>query len=56
MEWTKYHSLDTIYQWLDTLKTAFPNFITVQTIGSSYERRDIKLVKLSKKQVKLMKF
>jgi hypothetical protein len=52
MEWTQYHSLDTIYQWLDTLKAAFSNFITVQTIGSSYERRDIKLVKLSKKQVK----
>lgn len=56
MEWTDYHRVETIYEWLDLIKTQFPNFITVETIGESYERRPMKLVKLSKKQVLEIKF
>lgn len=51
MEWKEYHRLETIYEWLDTIKAVFPEFVTIETIGESYERRPIKLVKLSKKQV-----
>ena len=51
MNWTQYHTLDTIYEWIDSLEKEFPEFITVQTVQHSYENRPIKLVKLSKKQV-----
>lgn len=56
MDWTDYHSLETIYEWLDTVKAAFPDIVTIETIGESYERRPLKLVKLSKKQVIAISF
>lgn len=56
MEWTDYHSVETIHNWLDSLQKDFPNFINVTTIGTSYEGRPLKLVKLSKKPVINYKF
>lgn len=56
MDWTEYHELDTIYEWLDTIKAAFPEIVTIETIGESYERRPMKLVKLSKKPVIAISF
>lgn len=50
-DWEDYHSLDTIYAWVDSIQLEFPNFISVETIGNSYEGRPIKVIKLSKKQV-----
>lgn len=52
MEWTDYHSVETIQKWLDGLQIEFPNFVNVTTIGTSYEGRPLKLLKLSKKAVK----
>lgn len=52
MEWTDYHSVETIQKWLDGLQIEFPNFVNVTTIGNSYEGRPLKLLKLSKKAVK----
>ncbi|KAL7013596.1 hypothetical protein ACKWTF_015485 [Chironomus riparius] len=49
MNWTEYHSLETIHKWLDDLQTEFPDFVNVTTIGTSYEGRPLKLLTLSKK-------
>lgn len=51
MNWTDYHSLETIYDWIDELQQEFPQWITVEEIGRSYEGRPLKVVKLSKRQV-----
>ncbi|CRL07711.1 CLUMA_CG020665, isoform A [Clunio marinus] len=50
MNWDDYQSLETIYEWIGFLQRDFPEFITVEDIGLSYEGRTIKVVKLSKKQ------
>ncbi|CRK92462.1 CLUMA_CG006024, isoform A [Clunio marinus] len=50
MNWDDYQSLETIYEWLGFLQRDFPQFISVEDIGLSYEGRPIKVVKLSKKQ------
>ena len=52
MDWFDYQRVETIYEWLDKIKTDFPDFITVETIGTTYENRPMKLVKLSKKKVR----
>lgn len=40
--WTRYHSLEQIHAWLDELKELYPDVITLKTIGTSYEGRDIR--------------
>ncbi|XP_063387059.1 zinc carboxypeptidase-like [Cydia fagiglandana] len=41
--WDRYHTLDTIYSWLDELAEAFPNIVkTVVMPGQSVEGREIK--------------
>lgn len=51
LDWIDYHSLDHIYMWLEKIRLEFPQFITVQDIGTTYEGRPLKLVKLSKRAV-----
>lgn len=51
MEWEDYQSLETIYAWIDEIQAEFPNWITVEQIGTSYEGRPLKVVKLSKREV-----
>lgn len=51
MNWTEYHSVETIHAWLDALQTEFSNWVTVTSIGNSFEGRPLKLLKLSKKTV-----
>lgn len=51
IDWLAYYSYEEIYAWLDSLQAEFPEFITIDTFGSSYEGRPLKIVKLSKKQV-----
>lgn len=51
LNWTDYHSFEDIYDWLDALESEFPQFVTVEEIGRTYEGRPFKLVKLSKQQV-----
>uniref|UniRef100_A0A3Q1GRK4 Carboxypeptidase A2 (pancreatic) n=1 Tax=Acanthochromis polyacanthus TaxID=80966 RepID=A0A3Q1GRK4_9TELE len=42
-----YHTLDTIYSWMDTLVAQHPNLITKQEIGKSYENRPMYVLKFS---------
>uniref|UniRef100_A0A3Q1CK92 Peptidase M14 domain-containing protein n=1 Tax=Amphiprion ocellaris TaxID=80972 RepID=A0A3Q1CK92_AMPOC len=42
-----YHTLDTIYSWMDTLVAEHPNLITKQEIGRSYENRPMYVLKFS---------
>lgn len=51
LDWIDYHSLAHIYEWLDKIKLEFPQDITVEDIGTTYEGRPLKLVKLSKRAV-----
>lgn len=53
MNWTEYHSVETIHAWLDSIQAEFPNITTVTSIGNSFEGRPLKLLKLSKKTVNL---
>ncbi|XP_028167849.1 zinc carboxypeptidase-like [Ostrinia furnacalis] len=47
MTWDQYHTLDSIYAWLDSLVIEYPNLVSEIIGGSSYERRQIKGVKIS---------
>lgn len=51
IDWQAYYSYQEIYAWLDTLQAKFPEFITVEEFGRTYEGRPLKIVKLSKQQV-----
>ncbi|KAH8397389.1 hypothetical protein KR222_001710 [Zaprionus bogoriensis] len=48
-EWTQYHTLDEIYDWLDLLEARYPNIVTPFSIGKSYEGRSIRGIKISYK-------
>lgn len=56
MDWVSYHTLDEIYQWIDTQVAAYPQYLNVTTIGYSFEGRPIKVVTLSKRPVSLSAF
>ena len=43
----KYHTLDEIHAWIDTMVAAYPTLATSFTIGQSYENRLIKGLKIS---------
>uniref|UniRef100_A0A1A9WBX1 Peptidase M14 domain-containing protein n=1 Tax=Glossina brevipalpis TaxID=37001 RepID=A0A1A9WBX1_9MUSC len=47
LEWTQYHNLDEIYEWSNELEDRFSPFVTVYTMGYSYEKRPIKAIKIS---------
>ncbi|XP_059220287.1 zinc carboxypeptidase [Stomoxys calcitrans] len=49
MEWTQYHMLDDIYDFVDNLTQSHASIITPYTIGYSYENRPIKAIKISHK-------
>uniref|UniRef100_A0A8C7ND19 Peptidase M14 domain-containing protein n=3 Tax=Oncorhynchus mykiss TaxID=8022 RepID=A0A8C7ND19_ONCMY len=42
-----YHSLETIYSWMDGLVAAHPNLVTKEQIGTSYEGRPMYVLKFS---------
>lgn len=46
-DWTRYHTLDEIYAWLDSLEKEHPRNVEIIKVGKSYEGRVIKGVKLS---------
>ncbi|XP_017027011.1 zinc carboxypeptidase [Drosophila kikkawai] len=48
MEWETYHTLDTIYDWVDQ-ECAAHDYLECKVIGKSHEGRDIKGVRLSKR-------
>ena len=45
--WEEYQTLDAIYNWIDELAVTYSSILTVQSIGQSYEGREMKVVKLS---------
>lgn len=47
MEWTKYHSLKDIYDFIDYLTGRYPWIVRNYTIGYSSEGRPIKAMKIS---------
>ncbi|XP_075150951.1 zinc carboxypeptidase-like [Haematobia irritans] len=49
MEWTKFHMLEDIYDFVDNLTDNNPRLITPYTIGYSYEKRPIKAIRISHK-------
>ncbi|XP_075150088.1 zinc carboxypeptidase-like [Haematobia irritans] len=49
LEWTQFHMLEDIYDFIDNLTQAYPTTITPYTIGYSYENRPIKAIKISHK-------
>lgn len=51
IDWTSYHSVESVYAWVDTIRAEFPQWITVEDIGTSFQGRPLKIVKLSKRQV-----
>ncbi|XP_058449258.1 uncharacterized protein LOC131429226 [Malaya genurostris] len=48
--WEDYYTLEEIYSWLDEIQLQHSDVLSVQSIGESYEGREIKLVKLSYKE------
>ncbi|KYQ48741.1 Zinc carboxypeptidase A 1 [Trachymyrmex zeteki] len=47
LDFTKYHTLDTIYEYLDNLEKKYPSIVQTVVAGKSYEGREIKGVKIS---------
>lgn len=47
MTWTNYHQISTIDHFLKYLAQSYPNLVTVQSIGSSVEGRELLLLKIS---------
>lgn len=47
--WTSYHTLDSIYSWLDSLNAEYPETVSPLIIGTSFEGRPIRGVKISKR-------
>ncbi|KAF2892788.1 hypothetical protein ILUMI_13386 [Ignelater luminosus] len=45
--WTDYHTLESIYAWMDSLARKYPDIVTPLVGGRSYEGREIRGVKLS---------
>ncbi|CDO96606.1 unnamed protein product [Kluyveromyces dobzhanskii CBS 2104] len=47
----EYRDLDTIYTWLDLLQLSFPNLVTVEWTGQTFEGRDLKALHISTNNV-----
>lgn len=43
----KYHTIEEIHAWIDQLVQTYPNLATSFTAGQSYEKRDLKGLKIS---------
>lgn len=49
--WTAYYNLEAIYGWLDEKLKEYPDLLTNYEIGTTYENRTIRAVRLSHKAV-----
>ncbi|CCD23484.1 putative metallocarboxypeptidase NDAI_0B04490 [Naumovozyma dairenensis CBS 421] len=43
----QYHPLQSIYLWLDLMKSTFPNLVTIENIGTTFENEPLKVVHIS---------
>ena len=51
MDWTSYHPIEDMYSYLDYLESSF-DFVTTESIGKSYEARDMQVPAMSKYKYK----
>lgn len=49
--WTSYHTYSEIYAWLDSLLEQYPAILTNYLIGTSFEGRQIRAIRLSRRTV-----
>lgn len=49
--WERYYTISEIYRWLDDKLAEYPEILTDLTVGTSFENRTIRAVRLSQKQV-----
>ncbi|XP_039756453.1 carboxypeptidase B-like [Pararge aegeria] len=47
MTWKQYHRLEDIHGFLDYLAKTYPKIVSVNTIGKSYEGKDLKILRIS---------
>jgi len=47
MDWTQYHSFETIYDWMDHLGKEYSDIASVETIGTSTEGIPLRLIKIA---------
>lgn len=47
--WRQYYNIDDIYEWLDQILRRYPLELTNYNIGKTYEKRNIRAIKLSKR-------
>lgn len=52
--WEGYYPLDRIYEWVDKQLVAYPNILSNLSVGTSFEGRTIRAVKLSHNPVSLL--
>lgn len=50
--WTAYNNYTEIYKWLDELLETYPLILTSHSVGTTFQGREIRAVKLSHKEVK----
>jgi len=43
----KYHTIEDIHTWIDQMVQTYPNLATSFSVGQSYEKRDLKGLKIS---------
>ncbi|XP_065072618.1 zinc carboxypeptidase-like [Ochlerotatus camptorhynchus] len=48
--WEDYYTLEEIYAWLDEIALQYKDVLSIETICHSYEKRDLKVIKLSYKE------
>lgn len=46
-DYTKYHTLEEINQWIVNIQKAYPQLVTIINVTRSYEQRDIYAIKIS---------
>ena len=47
----KYHTIDDIHAWIDKMVQTYPTLASTFTVGQSYEKRDMKGLKISSNKV-----
>lgn len=49
----EYRDLDTIYTWLDLLEHSYPDLVTIELVGETYEDRELKAIHISTRNLEL---
>ena len=46
MTWDKYHSKECMEEYLDFLQNQYPHIVSIESIGKSYEGREMRVAKV----------